>query len=625
LAGVNPSSRQIISNDGSLGVSFDWATLSGRANYLAALTAGTSSLTATDAQKMVDYMRGDRSNEGPTGFRERPKSPDNIMGPVVSAAPWIQDRPIARFTDSQQPGYSGYVSAQASRTKVLWAASDDGMVHGFVADTGAPLFSYAPGALAQRFNELVRQGAGVQAFVDGSPFSADVWIDKSSTNPSDDWRTYLFGTLGRGGRAVYALDTTNVSSLTATNAASIFKWEFTADTDNDLGYIVSDIAVEPGTGQAAPVAKLNNGKFALIMGNGLKSATGSASLFILPVEGPDSSGSWAGRYKKIVADPGGSNGLSTPTWVDLDNNGTADVVYAGDLKGNLWKFDISDTNPANWKVAYMSGGVPAPLYIAADGTNVLPITAAPQFSFPSFGGTMVTFATGMSNTAADYPRYGVTQKTFGIWDRPEFSTPPLRSLPRGSSTLESRTYVRQSTGEVVVTAGNTIDFQNTNPTLAKDGWYFDLPGASEMVVSNLEFRLNNIVMTSIRPKTTTDLSCGDLPLATLYLFDPVSGSPNTSALGTITVGTVTYQVVGRPVSDQKLRVVNDRTDLPNSTTCIAGQPGCVCVGATCSKPAICPDGSAPLRAIGGKTDQEMCFNQSNARIQWREVPGLRTR
>jgi len=674
LAAISPTGRNVITNDGQSGIAFDWTTLNASINYKAAMTTGSLS-TQTEAQALatVNYMRGDRSNESASAMRQRPIK--NILGPIVSAAPWIQDRPAARYTAGNYPGYAEFATApeQAKRKKLLWAASDDGMVHAYEAPTepatgtptGPALFSYAPGALAQRFYAIGRQGFGVTAYVDGTPFSADVSIDST-------WHTYLFGTLGRGGRGIYALDATTPSKLTEGNASSVFKWEFTADDDADLGYVLSDISIEPGTNQPAPVAKLNNGKYGLILGNGYRSQGGHAALFVVPADGP-SGGSWAGQFRKIVADATSTdNGLSTATWVDLDNNGTADVVYAGDLKGNLWKFDISSSNPANWHVAFTdTSGVGQPLYTArSSADDVLPITGAPQFTFPSMGGVMVAFATGLSNTSGEYPRAGVTQRTFGIWDRPAFAT-RARALPSGVSTLVKRTLTRSSTGVVTVAVSSTDTAVNyTAATDAKDGWYIDLPGASEMVVSNLEYRLNNILMTSIRPPSETGVNCSEESLATLFIFDPVTGLPNSEVLGppttVVTPGsgggsgggggsgttTTTTYTIGTPVSDQKLRFANDRTPAPslpasckegeagctcsesngikvcNLTSCKKGDPDCVCTikdeKEVCKPSPKCPDGSGSLRAIGRETDANLCFSQSNARIQWREVPGLRT-
>src|SRR6218665_2044229 len=116
----------------------------------------------------------------------------------------------------------------------------------------------------------------------------------------DDWKTYVFGTLGRGGKGIFALDATVVAALTESNAARVFKWQFTSTDDEDLGHITGEESVHAASNQAAPVVRMNIGKYALLLGNGYKSmpstAPGKAVLYVLFVDGPDAEGSWTGRY-----------------------------------------------------------------------------------------------------------------------------------------------------------------------------------------------------------------------------------------------------------------------------------------------------------------------------------------
>jgi type IV pilus assembly protein PilY1 len=610
---------------------------SGNTAYLN-LLKGSLPLSDAQAQRLVAFVRGDRSVEGTFGIRTR--NPVNILGPIVNSSPWIQDRPVARFRTSQHPGYAAFAAANASRARLLWVGAGDGMFHAFNATSGSPVMSYVPETLAPRLSGLTSQ-ATVAAFVDGNPFTADVDVAAPLSTP--DWRTYAFGTLGRGGRGVFALDATNAAALsaagTSTNAASIFRWQFTADDDSDLGHVLSDISISPATGQAAPIVKLQDGRFAMVFGNGTGSTNGRAALFILPVQGPNS-GDWTGRYHKVVLDSGTGNGLSTPALLDTNNDGMVDTAYAGDAKGNLWKVDLSAATPSSWGSAYNAASVPTPLYIAQSpttGTPRLPITGAPQFSYASFGGVIVTLATGRSVLTGDFPRTDLTQRTYGIWDRPAFAVGG-RPLPRGTTTLTSRTATRNTAGEVVLTGG-AIDFNNATPSLARDGWYFDMPGSAEMVMTNLEYRASNVIFTSIRPPLTT--GCDNVPLGTLYLVDPETGLAADSPLGrtTVTIGgvTTTVPIAGLTISDQRLRIVNDATD---RTTPPTGSPvapdaagNCPAGGKAVAQPdgtqrceqRVCPNGSAALRLVGASEDRSLCFNQANSRIQWREIPGLRTR
>jgi type IV pilus assembly protein PilY1 len=614
------TSRQVITNNQNTGIAFNWSTISASTNsaYLSLLRNGTSTISAEQAQRVVQFVRGDRSVEGTNGIRSR--DVENIMGPVVNASPWLQARPSARFFESTNPGYGTFVTNNRSRPEVLWVASNDAMLHAFNASTGAPIMSYVPEAMAPRLNEQVTATSDVRAFVDGSPFTADVDTN-AGVSSSPNWRTYLFGSLGRGGRGIFALDTTTVATLSAAestgNPASIFKWQFTANDDADLGRTLSDISVEPGTGQPAPVVKLQDGRFAVVFGNGYGSSDGKAALFILPVQGPNNGGNWTGRYYKIVLDAGPNNGLSTPTLLDTNNDGRADTVYAGDLRGNLWKIDISSTTPSNWGSAYTSNSSPTPLYVAtaSNGTTRLPITGAPQFSFPSFGGVVVSFATGLSVLSTDFPNTTVSQRVYSLWDRPAFAA-GTRALPRGTSTLAARVLTRNQSGQVVISSGGTVDFQNANAASAQDGWYFQLPGSSEMVLSNIDFRAKSIFFTSVRPDPSST-SCSGSPLASFYLMDPITGFAALAVQGTVDANGVQQNVLARDVADQKVRVVSQAPS-------VGVNPGGGSGGGGGGSSFTCPDGSAPFRIVGQSTDVVLCFQQNNARFQWREIPGLRT-
>ena len=568
------------------------------------------------ARALVDYMRGDRSKEG-APYLWRPR-PNNILGAVVNASVWVQAPPSAAYYDANFDGYFAFAKKHSKREKNLWVASNDGMVHGASADDGTPLLSFVPGALAPRLNEQVMSNEGVVPFVDGSPFTGDVQLG------SEQWRTYLFGALGRGGRAFYALDVTTLDATTAetltqSEAAKIFKWQFTSADDSDLGYVLSEYTINRSSGQASPIVKLNNGKFAILTGNGYKSTEGKAALMMLFVDGPGEDGNWDHKldYRSIIAEAAGGNGLSTPTWVDIDNDGDADFVYAGDLKGNVWKFDISSKTESDWDVAF--GG--KPFYAPGKPDERLPITAAPEVSFPgTLGGPlstglMVTFGTGASFDESLFPRPDMFHRIYSIWDRPSFASadPPAkkRSLPRGRTKLVERVY-RPSGGEVVLESGANIDYTNSDEDLAKDGWFVKLPVASEMVVSN-PFRIAQyIFMVSIRPNSLAT-SCSGLPEATLYMFNPVTGLPTVSLFGTQPDGKEV--VVGISIADQKVAFALD-----NSSRDASYGRDLESESGRFVKVRVMGSGTGE-----GGTDLVVQFPDPVARLQWREIPGLRTR
>src|SRR6185503_346057 len=183
------------------------------------------------------------------------------------------------------------------------------------------------------------------------------------------------------------------------------------------------------------VAKMNNGKFAVIFGNGYNnsvgepgdtrvSSSGCATLYILYVDG-GADGVWGAGDFNIIDVPyscsaATPNGLATPRVVDVDGNGIADFIYAGDLRGNMWKFDVRSTTPASWALA--NGATP--LFSAVDSLgNAQPITAAATtIAGPTPGTTMVLFGTGKYLEQVDDTPPFLDQSFYGIWDKHDGTT-----------------------------------------------------------------------------------------------------------------------------------------------------------------------------------------------------------
>lgn len=199
-------SRAIVTNDGVAGVPFRWTSLSDRYKTQM-MTASTNQLSSTNAQLALNYIRGDQRKEGTYGLRERG---DNLLGPIVNSTPWVQQRPLASWGDVA--GYGDFYTLYRARKNLLWVGANDGMLHAFNAETGKEVLGFVPGALANRLAEIplqreattkldaanfvtaaeVKPTGKVWPYVDGNPYSADVKV-------GSNWRTYVFGSLGRGG------------------------------------------------------------------------------------------------------------------------------------------------------------------------------------------------------------------------------------------------------------------------------------------------------------------------------------------------------------------------------------------------------------------------------------------
>ncbi|PTB90636.1 hypothetical protein C9974_17200, partial [Marinobacter sp. B9-2] len=174
------------------------------------------------------------------------------------------------------------------------------------------------------------------------------------------------------------------------------------------------------------------------------------------------------------------NGLASPAVIDRDGDYIADAIYAGDLFGNLWKFDVSDGNAANWKVAFGTAAEPEPLFVAKDSAgNRLPITSRPTVgSHPAPAiapdDVLIYFGTGKYLESNDNDPDGQdTQAFFSIWD-------DGTQVSGRSDLLQQSIIGEASNGEFDFrfTTENEIrweDDDDVTPTLpAHRGWFIDL-------------------------------------------------------------------------------------------------------------------------------------------------------
>jgi len=636
------------------------------APYVTALAGGTDASAQANAARIVAYMRGDRSAEG-AYWRIRPAV--NVMGQVVNSTPWIQDpAATARFTDgsfaSGTPSYTDFVTGRVGRTKVLWVGSNDGMLHGFAATTGTALLSYVPSPVVSRLVSAFTLSNGTATpLVDGAVFTADVLNTAGATAA---WRTYLFGNLGRGGKAVFALDVSNTGTSSTTgglsqdNASSLFKWVFTVDDDADMGHVIATPTIHRASGQAQQVVRLNNGRFGLLVPNGYLSANGRPVLYILFTDGPGSTG-WnsAGASRNFVKlapqATDANNGMVGVTWVDLNNDGTADVLYATDLRGQVWKFDVRSSDPGEWGSAFKSSaGVAVPFFTAKGcaGTGTArscnaaaSITTSPVATLPKFGGVMLSMGTGRALSSGDFPNSALTNRFISVWDKgryPEdqvFPAPstlptgytqpslpsmyPVAATPTFAQILLRRSEGANGTGNVyrvtINSQGAEVPVASTSlddvfDPAVHDGWYFDFPSSGEQLISSPKASAQFVSFTSVRPQSSSDLakSCLTDPLGTFYAVNPSTGLPIAGLFSTETIGGVTTVVYGQAVTDQQITITSDR-----STGNQSGSSG--------STATTCGAGRVKARFLGQLTDGNGCVAAANVRLQWREINGMKTK
>ncbi|SJM96159.1 hypothetical protein CRENPOLYSF2_900001 [Crenothrix polyspora] len=503
------TSRAIITRNDSQGVAFDWLGLS--ANQKADLLVDPNGATgsATKAQARVDYIRGDKSNEVGGGFNFRKR--DSLLGDIINSSPVSVGKPkatwpnAAPFPTTAGQTYSDFSMAQASRPEMVYVGANDGMLHGFKGADGTEAIAYIPKAVFS-----ATKGSGLHYLTD-SNYSHRYYVDMPSVvedtyfnaGPGSAWHSVLIGGTRSGGKGIFALDVTNPAAFSEANAASIALWEFNSSDDADMGYSFS----------IPTIAMLNNNRWAAIFGNGYNNnGDGKAKLFILFLDG-GLDGIWtagsdyielstnAGSIvaPKNCADPlSDCNGLSTPQTVDTNNDQLVDRVYAGDLKGNLWAFDLSSADAASWGVAY-SGN---PLFVAANQpiTTKPAVVRHPTELNGAAPNVMVFFGTGQYLATADI-NSAATQGFYGVWDN-------------GSASLTSANLVEQTFFTFTDKAGNTVDAQSTLRVLSdnpvdysvKHGWYIQFKNGERITTDALIYE--EVVLFNTRLPSSTACTSG---------------------------------------------------------------------------------------------------------------------
>ncbi|QIL91513.1 hypothetical protein GNX18_18285 [Microbulbifer sp. SH-1] len=486
-----PSSRTLLTyKSGTGGVAFtatglDFTGADGSAELDLNINTSTGvSVADNRASERVDYLRGDRTKEGNGSdeFRQR----GSRLGDIVNSTPVYVGEPVSKWENAEFPeasSYAAFKSGKASRTPMVYVGANDGFLHGFNASTtgsnaGKELIGYLPSVLASTETELGLHALSSQNYlhkyyVDGTPTVGDAYINSA-------WKTVLVGGLSGGGKGYFALDISNPSSFSEANAGSIVLWEFTDSSNTNLGYSYS----------RPQIGRMSNGKWAAIFGNGYNSHTGDAGLFIVYLDGTGhvylstSTGSQADK-----------NGLSTPAIIDTDLDGTIDRIYAGDLRGNMWAFDV-ETN-AKWTSGVATGTVNK--LFTATGE---PITGAPLVARNTANengaspNLLVTFGSGQYLTDADTANTAAG----GFYAVSDNGTYNL-----GKSNLESRTIgtknVSQSSGGVIshrTLSGAELNWSN------KSGWYISLvagisPDGGERVTTRPDLLRNVLFFNTLIP------------------------------------------------------------------------------------------------------------------------------
>ena len=442
------SAREAVSTGSTQTLAAGGVSLQGtlHANQQAALNHAPDGTLDSLGVNRINWLYGNESAHA--SFRNRSGSGDaRLLGDIVNSNPQFagkRDFGYRRLSDHGASYLTYFTGVVQSRPDMLYVGANDGMLHAFDAQSGMERFAYMPselllpdsGASYARINRLMEQNYNHRYLMDGTATVADVYIG--------GWKSVLVGTMGAGGRTVFALDVSNPAGFGASNVL----WEF---TDPDLGY---------GVGKPT-IVRMSNGVWAAVFGNGYNSASHKAVLFIVSL----SDGQLLAKVNtNNAADTAASpNGLAAPTAALRLDTMSATTIYAGDLKGRLWRFDVTE-NLSTWD----NSSKRTVLFQARDAGNApQPITSAPEVALnPNDPGTLiVAFGTGSYFRAGDADSLQV-QSLYGIIDDDGAAVSGRAELIGQSITWQGPFTVGGATYTLREISDNNIG--------DRSGWYLDL-------------------------------------------------------------------------------------------------------------------------------------------------------
>jgi len=488
-----PEARNIKTWNGTAFVKFD-TTTGGINNPTLTVLLRTDSGTTESATDVINYLRGVRTNENnATGFRVR----QGVLGDIVNSQPVFIGNPKPGLFRNQTFDGSDTYDAWAgglSRTPTVYVGSNDGMLHGFNATTGATnsgveTFAYVPKTVIENgLGELANPAYNHRYFVDGELTVADVY---DGTN----WRTILVGTLGAGSVAKDRSTTSNaIFALDVTDPADVkFLWEKNSAAIPTLGNNLGKPVI----------AQITDGNWSVLLGNGPNSTGGKAQLVSINL--------FTGTVKSTEMSADISNGLSAVRTWDSDGNGLTDTVYAGDLQGNLWKVTgLTNTAPTVQK-----------LFQAVDASsNPQPITSSPLAGrSPYTQEVWLFFGTGQYLNTSDLSDFSV-QTWYGINDDESTTTASRSDLLERKILLDVP--VTTEVSARVIEAGAREDL------LGKRGWYIELlpngtgPAVGERMVTPNQFQGSALIGNTRIPDASDP--CAPTGRGVIMSIDPFTGA-----------------------------------------------------------------------------------------------------
>jgi type IV pilus assembly protein PilY1 len=579
---IAPDDRRILTTDGGASSlkPFRWSNLN--TQQRAALNTDPVTLRLDlgvinldgRGELRVNYLRGDRTHETTASPRFRVRS--SLLGSVIKGQPVYVSSPTAGYRDADWPetsreydaaingaGYREFQNDNFDRPPTVYVGSNNGMLHAFNAETGRERFAFVPNTLIRnyRLTQYTQHDGPLVPGVDEKPVVTDAFINGA-------WRTVLVGALRLGGRGVFALDITDPDNPQAL-------WEFSnldpgaGGTDcaagarfcSSLGYTYESANITRLPYDDRWVALVSSGYFPTDTLDPASQSpkAGQTSLLVIDL----ATGQLIREIRTSTAPQftAGTRtfGLSQAIVYDIGSDQIGDVAIAGDLAGNLWRFDLSATDPADWSVdlmfqSYGSGGA------AAVGDQ--PIASAPVVMRDRARRTaMFVFGTGKFIGLPDRVSSIPQQSFYGLRD---YGT--CDPLTAGSDPDEACNVYPIVPSDLVVqslsqapSGARTIPSPQPIPE-AKRGWRIRLnipsePGERSSGIPFPFYAANLVLLRTVIPESTDPCDPG-----ARYGFIFVNADTGTAPEQPSAAGPTPPQPVGgvlsapRPISDPVARV-----------------------------------------------------------------------
>lgn len=512
----------------------------------------------------VAWLRGNDSAD--SSFRSRQAAGGvRLLGSIINSDPQFMGKNNLGYSLLNDPAASSYSSYRSStnykaRPNVLFVGTNSGFVHAFNAsadstDGGKELFAYVPRELlepesttgsAAKVNRLmdIDYADNHQYMVDGTIATNDAYF-QAPGEASAKWRTVAVGSMGAGGRSIFALDVSSPTNFTSANVL----WEF---QHPDLGYGVT----HPQIGCISVTSGQNTScRWVAVFSNGYNSASNRAMLFVVDLK----DGTLIEKLDTGVGSASSPNGLSPISISDWPANNLAiNNVYAGDLQGNVWKFDLS-VSQNQWK-----NNIDL-VFSATDPDGVAqPITS--QILIASKSNTsssiMLLFGTGSYFRNSDTDTNYQIQTLYG-----------LEQLSNSTTILKNQLLKQEITWSDSASGYQSTSTNSIGATQIYKGWYLDLAidGVSdgERVINKPTIvpgiRRDRVFFTSMAPAVDpciggvegryTDLMIGTGDRSLLSVFD--LNQDGMISDGDLVDGQVVSRLTGGSHTGESATIVSD--------------------------------------------------------------------